>query len=415
MMRRYAEHAGCRRSFLLTYFGQSYDGPCGRCDNDRLGPAAPDGAEVFPVGERVVSKQWGEGTVQRYNGDQVTVLFDEHGYRDLLVPLVAERRLLRRKDDPGVGTPLMLATLTDRRDFGDDWLLERKFDGERCVARKDGDDVRLESRTGKDLTGTYPEVRGGARGAASRPAHAGRRGRRLRRRPDSFGRLQQRLGVRPAVPALVAGTRSSTASSTCWRRTATDLTALPLVERRARLEGDPAGGGLQISEAWRGESERRFAEACRPGWEGLIAKRADAPYIAGPLAGLAEAQVRRRAGARDRRLHRARPAAAPTSARCSSATTRTASSGTPARSAPATAPRSCRARGPAAQAGDARARRSSTPGRCRAARTGAARSSWRRSGSPSGRRRVGCASRASSACATTRRRRMSSASSRARQ
>ena len=55
--------------------------------------------------------------------------------------------------------PLMLATLTDRRDFGDDWLLERKFDGERCVARKRGGDVRLESRTGKDLTATYPEVR----------------------------------------------------------------------------------------------------------------------------------------------------------------------------------------------------------------------------------------------------------------
>jgi ATP-dependent DNA ligase len=31
---------------------------------------------------------------------------------------------------------VMLATLTDRRDFGDGWLLERKFDGERCVARK---------------------------------------------------------------------------------------------------------------------------------------------------------------------------------------------------------------------------------------------------------------------------------------
>jgi ATP-dependent DNA ligase len=41
-------------------------------------------------------------------------------------------------------TPLMLATLTDRRDFGDDWLLERKFDGERCVARKTGNEVRLE-------------------------------------------------------------------------------------------------------------------------------------------------------------------------------------------------------------------------------------------------------------------------------
>ena len=53
----------------------------------------------------------------------------------------------------------MLATLTDRRDFGDGWLLERKFDGERCVARREGAAVRLESRTGKDLTGTYPEVR----------------------------------------------------------------------------------------------------------------------------------------------------------------------------------------------------------------------------------------------------------------
>ena len=35
MMRRYTEHAGCRRSFLLTYFGQDYPGPCGNCDNDR--------------------------------------------------------------------------------------------------------------------------------------------------------------------------------------------------------------------------------------------------------------------------------------------------------------------------------------------------------------------------------------------
>src|SRR5207237_2520791 len=60
---------------------------------------------------------------------------------------------------PGVSIALMLATLTDRRDFGDDWLLEREFDGERCVVRKDGGEVRLQSRTAKDLTGTYPEVR----------------------------------------------------------------------------------------------------------------------------------------------------------------------------------------------------------------------------------------------------------------
>jgi ATP-dependent DNA helicase RecQ len=95
MMRRYAEHTGCRRSFLLTYFGQDYRGPCGNCDND-LGHAEAAPAEVpFAVGARVISERWGEGTVQRYDGDQVTVLFDEHGYRELFVPVVLERSLLR--------------------------------------------------------------------------------------------------------------------------------------------------------------------------------------------------------------------------------------------------------------------------------------------------------------------------------
>jgi ATP-dependent DNA helicase RecQ len=95
MMRRYAEHSGCRRSFLLSYFGQDYRGPCGHCDNDRAQVGRDRGSEPFAVGTRVVSDRWGEGTVQRYDDDQVTVLFDDHGYRDLLVPLVLERGLLR--------------------------------------------------------------------------------------------------------------------------------------------------------------------------------------------------------------------------------------------------------------------------------------------------------------------------------
>jgi len=95
MMRRYAEHKGCRRSFLLSYFGQSYRGPCGNCDNDEARVSLPAAPEPFAVGGRVTSERWGEGTVQRYDGDQLTVLFDDHGYRDLLVPLVLERGLLR--------------------------------------------------------------------------------------------------------------------------------------------------------------------------------------------------------------------------------------------------------------------------------------------------------------------------------
>jgi ATP-dependent DNA helicase RecQ len=95
MMRRYAEQAGCRRSFLLTYFGQDYPGPCGNCDND-LSPGQATPADVpFAVGARVVSERWGQGTVQRYDGNHVTVLFDEHGYRELYVPVVLEHNLLR--------------------------------------------------------------------------------------------------------------------------------------------------------------------------------------------------------------------------------------------------------------------------------------------------------------------------------
>jgi len=96
MMRRYAEHTGCRRSFLLTYFGQDFRGPCGHCDNDHLRAAAPPAVEPYAVGARVSSRRWGDGTVQRYDGDQVTVLFDEHGYRDLLVSIVVEKGLLWR-------------------------------------------------------------------------------------------------------------------------------------------------------------------------------------------------------------------------------------------------------------------------------------------------------------------------------
>src|SRR5262249_17249784 len=38
VMRRYADHTGCHRSFQPTYFGQDYPGPCGNYDND-IAPA----------------------------------------------------------------------------------------------------------------------------------------------------------------------------------------------------------------------------------------------------------------------------------------------------------------------------------------------------------------------------------------
>src|SRR4051794_6369562 len=77
MMRAYAEHEGCRRQFILSYFGEDYEGPCGNCDNCDAGRGESSAADVpFPVGARVAHVEWGEGAVQRYDGGQMTVLFD---------------------------------------------------------------------------------------------------------------------------------------------------------------------------------------------------------------------------------------------------------------------------------------------------------------------------------------------------
>ncbi|HXB14321.1 MAG TPA: non-homologous end-joining DNA ligase [Solirubrobacteraceae bacterium] len=177
---------------------------------------------------------------------------------------------------------LMLATLTDRRDFGSDWLLERKFDGERCLARKSAGEVRLESRTEKDLTGTYPEV-----GSAIAEQH----GRTLLLDGEvvafdgtqtSFSRLQQRLGVATPSPELVTAYPVVFCVFDLLELDGDDLRGRPLIERRARLgEAIRPSPALQVSEAWSDDSQRRFERACRSGWEGLIAKRAASPYVAG--------------------------------------------------------------------------------------------------------------------------------------
>jgi len=176
----------------------------------------------------------------------------------------------------------MLATLTDRRDFGDDWLLERKFDGERCVVRKNGGDVRLESRTAKDLTGTYPEVRAAVAGQRDRQLLLDGEVVAFKGKQTSFSRLQQRLGVTNPSEERVAEYPVVFCVFDLLEVDGDDLRRRPLSERRARLTAAiRPSAALQVSEAWNDDSQRRFARACRAGWEGLIAKRAGAPYASG--------------------------------------------------------------------------------------------------------------------------------------
>jgi ATP-dependent DNA helicase RecQ len=99
MIRAFAETDGCRREFVLSYFGEPFEGPCGNCDNCRAGrvAAGQNGDDPFALGARVAHPEWGEGVVQRYDDDRaVVVLFDEVGYKTLALEVVRERGLLER-------------------------------------------------------------------------------------------------------------------------------------------------------------------------------------------------------------------------------------------------------------------------------------------------------------------------------
>ncbi|PYE51876.1 RecQ family ATP-dependent DNA helicase [Deinococcus yavapaiensis] len=99
MMRAYAGTRGCRRAFLLGYFGEAFEPPCDRCDTCRSGRRveADENAE-FGVGERVRHKTLGEGQVTLVESGKVTVLFDEHGYQALALKFVRDNELLEVLD-----------------------------------------------------------------------------------------------------------------------------------------------------------------------------------------------------------------------------------------------------------------------------------------------------------------------------
>ncbi len=106
MMRGYAETPSCRRQYLLGYFGDQLDSPCGRCDVRELDdePAAsdhaPSGGDAGPYepNERVQHADWGAGTVMHREDDRVTVLFEQVGYKTLSLSAVEEGDLLTARE-----------------------------------------------------------------------------------------------------------------------------------------------------------------------------------------------------------------------------------------------------------------------------------------------------------------------------
>ena len=99
----------------------------------------------------------------------------------------------------------MLATLTDKPFSDPDWVFERKLDGVRCLAFRDGGAVRLLSRNRKPLTDRYPELvlalerQRTARFIVDGEIVAFKDG------VSSFERLQGRLGLADPVRARATG------------------------------------------------------------------------------------------------------------------------------------------------------------------------------------------------------------------
>src|SRR3954463_4584166 len=84
MVRGYGETTGCRRQFLLGYFGEQLVHPCGNCDTCEAGPAREQPEEgSFARNSSVEHADWGHGVVMSVEQDRITVLFDDVGYKTL--------------------------------------------------------------------------------------------------------------------------------------------------------------------------------------------------------------------------------------------------------------------------------------------------------------------------------------------
>ncbi|MBV8664657.1 MAG: DNA ligase [Hyphomicrobiales bacterium] len=154
---------------------------------------------------------------------------------------------------------------------GPGWLHEIKHDGYRIVASRQGDRVRLWSRAGRDWSAALPGIRdavlalpvgelvidgeAAAHGEDGRPHFHGLRSRR--------GRLSALLFAFDLL-----------------RLDGEDLRELPLLKRKAQLESLLRGASdrLRYVEHLEGDGPTIFAHACALGLEGIVSKRADAPY-----------------------------------------------------------------------------------------------------------------------------------------
>jgi DNA ligase D-like protein (predicted ligase) len=173
----------------------------------------------------------------------------------------------------------MKAKLTDRPFSDPNWVFERKLDGIRAMVRRDGAEVTLTSRTGKDLTSAYPELVEALEAEPAREFVADGEIVAFDGSRTSFERLQGRMGIHDPRLARMTGIPVYLYLFDLLEFEGHDLTGLPLRRRKAALRRAFSFHGPVRYTPHRNErGEELFEQACAKGWEGLIAKRADSPY-----------------------------------------------------------------------------------------------------------------------------------------
>jgi bifunctional non-homologous end joining protein LigD len=174
----------------------------------------------------------------------------------------------------------MLATLSGRPFSSPDWVYERKLDGVRAIGVRAGRSAQLYSRSRQRLDRTYPEIVDGLRRQPATDFAVDGEVVAFDGAVTSFARLQGRMQVTDPAQARRSGIPVFYYLFDVLHASGRDVTQLPLRKRKAVLRqlvdfGDP----LRFSSHRNTDGERFYEEACRKGWEGLIAKRADSRYV----------------------------------------------------------------------------------------------------------------------------------------
>ncbi|MGW7610255.1 non-homologous end-joining DNA ligase [Streptomyces sp. NPDC054766] len=203
---------------------------------------------------------------------------------DLLDTLPAEQAGLLRQTRPGMELAAgpMLATLTDERDLPGDWIFERKLDGIRVLAVREGKTLTLLSRTGRHLDTTYPEIVDALAAQSSTDFTIDGEVVAFSRGRTDFARLQQRMGLTRRRDIEASGVAVSYYVFDVLRLQGADTRSLPLRTRKSLVRRALAYSAPLRMTPHRNEGGRELlADVCGRGWEGLIAKRADSRYRPG--------------------------------------------------------------------------------------------------------------------------------------